>query len=173
VKNDTDTKLIEGVCCFFNCGNFTILGKRTRGIGAGMWNGYGGVIKKGETPQEAGTRELQEEADIWVMTKHLKKVGEVYFHNSKKGISCETFKVHVFIIIQWGGEVRGSEEMKTPTQFIKDSLPYDQMMPADREWLAPIMRGEKLIAHCFQDIEKNVTTGSTIIEFVDSFDETR
>ncbi|MDD2935534.1 MAG: NUDIX domain-containing protein [Candidatus Pacebacteria bacterium] len=165
--------LVEGVCCFFNCGDETILGKRTRGIGAGLWNGYGGKINAGETSQETGVRELQEEADVWVMPKHLKKVGEVYFHNSKQGKNIGTFKVHVFIVIQWGGEIQESEEMKTPTLFLKDKLPYSQMMCGDREWLPPIMRGEKLIAHVFQDIEKNITTASTIIEFVESFEETR
>ena len=39
--------LVEGVCCFFYCGNYVILGKKTRKIGAGLWNGYGGKKEGG------------------------------------------------------------------------------------------------------------------------------
>ncbi|OGD68141.1 hypothetical protein A2996_00560 [Candidatus Campbellbacteria bacterium RIFCSPLOWO2_01_FULL_34_15] len=168
---DENETFVEGVCCFFNCGFKTILAKKTRKIGAGLWNGYGGKKEGDETPEETCIRELYTEAGVWIIPKHLKKVGEIYFHNMKNGRTVFTFKVHIFFVIQWGGEVTESEEMATPTEFLKDNLPYDEMMPADAEWLPFIMRGEKIVAHVFQDIENNIKTGATIVETVESFEK--
>jgi len=124
MKKHVNYNFLEGVCCYFNCGDKTILGKKTSDIGIGLWDGYGGKIKHKETPEEAGVRELREEAEVFVLPKHLKKVGEIYFHNTRYGKIIFTFKVHIFFVIQWGGYPKETEEMKSPTEFLKDKLPY-------------------------------------------------
>ena len=36
--------------------NQILLGYKKRGFGKGKWNGFGGKVEKGETPQEAAIR---------------------------------------------------------------------------------------------------------------------
>lgn len=169
MKKHVNYNFLEGVCCYFNCGDKTILGKKTSDIGIGLWDGYGGKIKHKETPEEAGVRELREEAEVFVLPKHLKKVGEIYFHNTRYGKIIFTFKVHIFFVIQWGGYPKETEEMKSPTEFLKDKLPYKKMMASDKDWLPHIMRGEKLLVHSFIGQKQRKKTGKTLIESIESF----
>ncbi len=50
--------------CVIHKGSQMLLGLKKRGFGKGLWNGFGGRIKKGEDIEVAALRELKEEVGI-------------------------------------------------------------------------------------------------------------
>lgn len=124
-----------------------LLGMKTRKIGMGCWNGYGGGIEDGENVLECAVRELEEESGLKTQQKDLEKVAIVDFHNEKSDGSMFISRVHFFLLKDWEGEPRETEDgaMITPTFFDYDNLPYDKMMPADREFFPFILSGKKVL----------------------------
>jgi 8-oxo-dGTP pyrophosphatase MutT (NUDIX family) len=55
-----------------------LLAMKKRGFGKGRWNGVGGKVELGETPEEAAKRECLEE--INVTPQIIKKVAELIFN---------------------------------------------------------------------------------------------
>ncbi|XP_037783471.1 7,8-dihydro-8-oxoguanine triphosphatase-like [Penaeus monodon] len=47
---------------FIREGEKILLGYKKRGFGQGRWNGFGGKVEAGETPEQAAIRETKEEA---------------------------------------------------------------------------------------------------------------
>lgn len=126
-------------------GKEVLLARKTRHIGKGRWNGYGGGLEPGENLLTCAVRETRQESGLEVSSTDLEKVAEVTFHNTKsdgRNFSC---LVHVYIISRWRGEPRASEEMMEPTWFPLANLPVSQMMPADSIWLPLILAGKKII----------------------------
>jgi 8-oxo-dGTP pyrophosphatase MutT (NUDIX family) len=62
-----------------------LLGMKKRGFGLGKWNGFGGKIEPtDETIEHAAAREITEEANIDVSTKHMLRKGTLVFTFSDK-----------------------------------------------------------------------------------------
>ena len=57
---------------------------KKRGFGAGKWNGYGGKLNDGESPEQAVAREIQEESGIIVPEQNLIKLGCINFYFDDK-----------------------------------------------------------------------------------------
>ena len=129
-----------------NRGAQVLLALKTKKIGAGCWNGYGGGIELGEDPQGSAARELQEESGVVVLPLDLEKVAIVDFHNTKTDGTIFTCRVHVYLAHAWQDEPQETDEMAQPTWFNSSDLPLNQMMPADRSWLPPILNGKKIRA---------------------------
>lgn len=129
-----------------NRGDQVLLALKTKKIGAGCWNGYGGGIEPGEDPQEAAIRELQEESGAVVSPDNLEKAAVVDFHNTKTDGTVFTCRVHVYLAHAWQGEPKETDEMAQPTWFNRLDLPLNQMMAADRDWFPPILSGNKIRA---------------------------
>jgi len=123
-----------------------LLALKSRKIGAGCWNGYGGGIKKDESPKRAAVRELKEESGLIVAFRNLSKAAIVSFRNTKKDGSTFICKVHVYFAYQWSGKIKETSEMKSPTWFDISALPLNKMMPSDRKWLPVVLDGKKIIA---------------------------
>jgi len=104
-----------------------LLHYKKRGHGAGFWNGLGGKIEPGESPEECALREAREEMGTGV--KNLVKLGEITFHD----VQGEDWLVHVFRG-EVEGEPRESEE-SLPRWFSLSDIPYDDMWEDDRYWL--------------------------------------
>jgi hypothetical protein len=51
--------------------------------------------------------------------------------------------VHVFLVNEWEGEPKESEEM-APKWFKKNKIPFSQMWPDDKFWLPKVLEGKKL-----------------------------
>lgn len=112
-----------------------LLGIKVRKIGAGCWNGWGGAQEERETVRQAARREFEKESGLIAEIEDLEYVGKVTFNNLKNGISFKVL-VHVFILRKWQGELKPRlAEMKDPRFWSIKSLPFDQMMPSDRDWL--------------------------------------
>lgn len=123
-----------------------LLALKSRKIGAGCWNGYGGGIKKNEHPKKAAIRELREESGLVVSPRNLSKAAVIDFKNTKKDGLKFICKVHVYLAHSWSGKIQETNEMSKPTWFDISKLPINQMMPSDRKWLPMILSGKKIIA---------------------------
>ena len=123
-----------------------LLARKTRHIGEGRWNGYGGGVEKGQSLIECAISECEQESSgVKILPADLQKVAEVTFHNIKTDGEQFSCLVHVFIAERWVGEPVESEEMATPTWFPFDQLPVTEMMPADSIWVPLVLSGKKII----------------------------
>lgn len=121
-----------------------LLARKTRHIGEGRWNGYGGGIDPGENLIQGAIRECRQEAGIDIAAADLRKMAEITFHNNKSDGGQFSCLVHVFIVEHWSGEPRATEEMIDPTWFPFNQLPFSEMMPADPIWIPFVLSGKKI-----------------------------
>ncbi len=119
-----------------------LLGRKKVRFGAGKWNGFGGKIKEGETPEEATVRELEEECGLCAHEEDLEKVAvlKFYFNDEPK------FLMHSYLVRDWVGEVTETDEMIPQWHTLK-KIPYDEMWKADSIWMEKVFNGEKVSAH--------------------------
>jgi 8-oxo-dGTP diphosphatase / 2-hydroxy-dATP diphosphatase len=117
-------------------GDRVLLAMKKRGFGEGWWNGFGGKVSEGESIPEANFRELKEESGITGLKQRERAVIEFFFAGTDKII-----EMHVFEVTKWEGEPVETEEM-APKWFTKDSAPYKDMWPADREWMPLFFEGK-------------------------------
>ena len=170
--NIDDTGLKVGTLCFFVRDYKVLLARKTRSIGEGTLNGYGGGIEGAETIEECCAREVFGECKVIVDPKKLRKFGIVYFHNLKENGEFFVCEIHVFIATEWGGLPQPSVEMANPKWHLISVLPFDEMMPADRFWVPKILLfGKKIIAHAYQDLAQKKLLRPVEIKEVNSFSE--
>lgn len=128
-----------------------LLAMKKRGFGEGNFNGVGGKLKDGESPEQAMIRETEEE--IGIIPTNYEKVGILDFIEFYKG-EKENVVVHLYTSTEWKGEIRESEEMK-PQWFKINDVPYDKMFPDDKYWLPVLLDGKKFNAFFEFDEEWN------------------
>jgi 8-oxo-dGTP diphosphatase len=126
----------QATICFIVEEDRMLLIEKKRGLGEGFYNGPGGKIEGGESPRQAAKREVREEVKIKV--EELEKVGELKFFSDGEPFMFG----HVFKTKSYLGEPEETEEAR-PKWFSKDSIPYDQMWPADRYWIPELLEGRK------------------------------
>ena len=136
-------KKLNTTLCLLKKDDSILLALKKRGFGAGKYNGVGGKIKPGETPEEAMIREAEEE--IYVTPTKYDKVGVVEFDEYYNG-EKQNLVFHLYIASEWNGEPSESDEMK-PYWFKTDNIPYDQMFTSDSYWLPLVLEGKKIKAH--------------------------
>ncbi len=137
--------LLEATVCFPIRGSEILLARKTRKIGAGCWNGYGGGPDKGECLRVAAVRELFEESGLVALPTALTKIAIMEFHNTKSDGTIFIARVHFYTLPSWGGDYHATDEMTDPTWFQVDNLPLAEMMPADRVFLPLALGGKKII----------------------------
>jgi len=140
----------QATLCFLireNRGNRELLlAMKKRGFGQGKWNGIGGKLdfnKRDKNIFDTATREMKEE--IGVKIKDMERVAILNFHYPYLTNSEKEWPVHVFLVKDWEGEPKESEEMK-PKWFKIKKIPFNKMWPDDKFWLPKILKGEKLKA---------------------------
>ncbi len=115
-----------------------LLHYKKRGHGKGKWNGVGGKIETGETPEECAVREAQEEMSANI--RNLQKVGVIEFYD----VRGEDWIVYIF-----RGEIDGvpkESEESVPRWFPVNAIPYEDMWEDDRYWLPLVINGLKFRA---------------------------
>ncbi|MDI6717684.1 MAG: NUDIX domain-containing protein [Patescibacteria group bacterium] len=124
--------LLNATLCFLIKNNQILLALKKKKIERECWNGYGGGINDGEIIEEAAIRELKEESGgIIAVLDDLKKVAVIDFHNTKSDGEKFICRVHIYLVRNWIGEPKETEEMTKPTWFNINNLPFENMMPAD------------------------------------------
>jgi 8-oxo-dGTP pyrophosphatase MutT (NUDIX family) len=113
----------------------------------GKWNGWGGDVKPGETPEQSILREVAEETNGKIQVETPEKVGEILF-------SFETdeqdHRVHIFVASNYTGDLEPTEDFTEYREFPKDNLP-EEMMPADRHWMPYLTQGKLFQGKVFFD----------------------
>ena len=130
-----------------------LLAMKKRGFGQGKWNGVGGKLESGETPEDTMRREANEEVGIKPIT--MRSIGIINFYSVKRDDPLNQ-RVHLFLIESWDGEPAESEEMM-PRWFDTNSIPMEEMWPDDKYWLPHALAGSKIQASfLFDEDDKNI-----------------
>ncbi len=163
--------LLNATLCFPVREDKILLGLKMKKIGQGCWNGYGGGIENGETPEQSMIRELWEESKVKTFPNALEKVAIIDFHNIKTDGNLFICKVHIYLLHQWEGDFQPTDEMADPTWFRKQELPLDSMMPADREWLPIVLAGKKIIGEAKLGPFQKTLLERVKLQYVDSLSD--
>lgn len=131
-------RMIEAVIVHVIQDRKILLNYKKRGHGKGKWNGFGGKIEKGETPEKCAYRETFEEGGVKL--RNLEKLGVIKFYN----VNGENWLVHVFRG-NIDGEPKESEET-FPRWFSLWDIPYEEMWEDDKYWLPLVIHGIKFQA---------------------------
>lgn len=119
-----------------------LLGMKKKGLGKGLWNGFGGKVEEDETIVEATARELEEESGLFVYKSDLIKIADLTFRGDL------SLHVSVFQTFHFTGEPQESDEM-IPKWFTLDTIPLPRMCADDKYWLLPALTGGHPITGTF------------------------
>lgn len=128
---------------FVKTNNKVLLGYKTRGLGAHLWNGFGGKVEQGETILNGAIRELNEESHI--TQPELKHLGVVRYEEIDQD---RTSIVHIFMCNKFSGVPSGSEEMNPVQWFTFKEIPFDHMWPDAEQWLQFVLNEEYFHGNC-------------------------
>ena len=143
--------------CLLVKDNKILLAMKKRSFGMGKWNGIGGKVQEGETIEVAAVREVGEEIGVMINPIDMKKVGNIEFHFKDKPEWNQ--HMHIFLIRDWEGEPKESDEMM-PKWYSYNDIPYDSMWLDDKHWLPVVLAGKNIEGKfCF------VNEGAQIDEF--------
>lgn len=133
--------------CYVIKDNQILLGyNKTSPLTKGLWNGYGGKVKKREAIETAAIRELKEESGLTAL--EIKKYGITFvtFENGRMPV-----ELHVFVCQNYTGKPKKTDEMDPQWfAFNRDAinnLPFNQMWPTDEHFFAYFLVDKKFIAH--------------------------
>ena len=138
--------IVTNLIYVLNDQNQVLLGLKKKGFGEGLWNGPGGKVKPGESPEEAAKRELLEE--VGIQAAELESRGILYFVFHKTGETAHP--CHVYVCRDYTGSPAESDEM-IPKWFNLDDIPYDRMWEDDTLWLDTVLRGGNVNLKCWFD----------------------
>lgn len=140
---------------FLRRGDEILLAMKKRGFGQGRWNGVGGKVERGESPQTAAIRETEEE--IVVTPCVIVHTAELTFHYAaKRNKPLKTVRCEVYTCDTWKGQPTETDEM-APRWFAIDEIPYERMWADDSYWLPRVLAGEHVEAEFSFDAEDNLT----------------
>lgn len=118
-----------------------LLARKKRGHGVGKWNGTGGKLEPGETPEQAAVRECQEE--VGVTPIKLESRGVLHFTQEPRIDKYSNLDSHIYVCTEWQGEPTETEEMQ-PQWFALDAVPYNDMWRDDAHWLPKVLAGQSI-----------------------------
>lgn len=124
------------------------------------WNGAGGKIEEGESPEQWAIRELEEETGIVAPTTALNKVWVIDFTFAARPDWNQ--RMHIFLIKNCTQEPVETEEMR-PQRRDVDNIPYDQMREDDTYRLPRVLAGEYVEYVFGFDVDGKLTTNTKIV----------
>ncbi len=103
--------------------------KKAGDIHAGKWNGLGGKLEPGETPEECAVREIREESGL--IARRLELKGVLSFPGFAND---EDWYAFVFVVPEFEGQI--SESQEGYLQWIESTEIYDlNLWEGDRVFL--------------------------------------
>ena len=139
VKNVKQTVLVY----LFNQQQQVLLIYKKRGMGKGKWNGPGGKLEPGESPEQAVVREVQEETGL--MPLGFQQVGTLEFFFPESSESWDN-RCAVFKCDSYKGDLL-AETPECRSQWVAlEAIPYDQMWDDDILWF-PLLLENKNFHH--------------------------
>ncbi|KAF5289718.1 hypothetical protein FQA39_LY03635 [Lamprigera yunnana] len=131
--------------------NKILLGLKTRGFGAGLWNGFGGKVEQDELVIDGAARELKEESNLDV--DNLTQLGIVTYeeeHSAKRSI------VHIFVTYSPKGTEKPSEEMNPIRWYPFEEIPYQKMQLDANMWYPYVLQDETFLAYIMYGQDETV-----------------
>lgn len=125
--------------------NQILLAIKKKKVGAGKWNGFGGKPEPSDMDiYHTAQRELFEETGCGISChkNDLYPVGIVSFFFHKNETITPDWEVVIFFVKKFTGIATSTSEMENPMWFDFKKIPYENMMPADREFF-PFVINEK------------------------------
>lgn len=117
--------------CFFVKSHQILLVEIEYPDGRRLWNGVGGKVDEGETPQEAVVREIGEETTLQVEFGDVREV-EV--------VTEGDFELHVFLASRWQGAISAVDPtLKQFKWFDFKDIPYNSMHVGNDVWLPRVL----------------------------------
>jgi len=132
VRHDT-------LCFLIDDKKLLMIKKSPELFGGGKWNGLGGKISVGESPEEACVREVFEESGLQVSNLRCHGALKFWFGNTVEPfILCYVFSTNSF-----EGQLKESHEgILKWTDF--DKIPYKEMWEDDQHWLPMLLKGKNI-----------------------------
>jgi len=142
-------KVIRAVIAHIIRDGKILLIEKKQGHGKGKWNGPGGKIEPGESPEDAMVREVKEEVGIDVKSYRL--IGHIDFYS----VNEEDWEVFVYRVEDFGGQPVETEEAR-PQWIDLSKIPYGEMWEDDRKWLPLVISGRPFEAKFWFEGERMV-----------------
>lgn len=141
---EKEKTLREATLIFLVRDGKVLLPLKTKKIGKGCRNGYGGGLEQDEDMFACAVRELCEEASIQAKKEDLEKVAELNYHNiTEDGLEWD-ITVHTFLLSDWVGEIGTPEAMVDPKWYTFSELPIGELMVGTDKWLSKVLAGKKV-----------------------------
>jgi hypothetical protein len=137
-----------------------LLGIKTRKIGVGLFNGYGGKVEGADTMTQSAAKELLKESGLGANPADFEKVAVVDFYIHKNDDTIVLNKCDIFFITKFVGEPKATAEMKNPTWYLVSDLPLQQMMPDARFWIPLILNGDRIHVQIQYNEERTKIVGA-------------
>ncbi len=116
--------------------------KKEGGMHKGKWNGLGGKIDEGETPEECAVREVFEESGLRIT--ELKFAGVVSFPENVKGAG-ESWIVFIFRAEKFGGELIGDSK-EGELAWIENEKLLGLTLNGGDKWFLPFVLENRLFS---------------------------
>ncbi len=128
-----------GTICYIRDNGRVLLQLKAKGRwGAGLWNGPGGKIEDGESPEGAAAREVREETGLTVRDLRAHGTLVFYFGDTPE----PDYTVHIFSTRSFEGALQPNDEGHLEW-LPEDALPYDRMWPDDPIWVPHLLAGRR------------------------------
>ncbi|TYJ53083.1 hypothetical protein B9479_006315 [Cryptococcus floricola] len=134
-----------------------LLGHKKRGMGCGLYNGYGGKPEASETMLDCAIRELQacrvsnnhirsniisrqEESGLVTNKNDIRLKGLLLTSRptSSDNAVKSLLRIHIYECTSWSGDPIETEEM-APEWFTPDNLPLERMWPEARKYVPVVL----------------------------------
>ena len=127
------------LCQIIRNGCLLLLHKNPGRFGEGKWNGAGGKLLPGESPEHGVVREVEEETGLRLKSVTLHGVLDFFFGEKPE----PDWVVHVFSSSDFDGEPKEASEEGVLNWFRFDEIPYDRMWQDDEHWLPLLLEGKR------------------------------
>lgn len=113
------------------------LGRKKRGFGKGILNGYGGKVMSGETSTNCILRELEEESFLKLDENSIIYLGYNEYYDIDRR---ERRIVYMYTTVATDEQPKESEEIGQPEKYSFDSIPYHQLWPDAIYWMHLVLQ---------------------------------